>query len=81
MGPRALIFKFKLFHVASAARAGVNCVLYISSQYSTFFIRFLMWPFSSAYPEVRIGDILDEYDYIIVGKYTAAFIGRLSNFR
>ena len=40
-----------------------------------------MWPFSSAYPEVRIGDILDEYDYIIVGKYTAAFIGRLSNFR
>jgi hypothetical protein len=33
-----------------------------------------MWPFTSAYPEVRIGDILDEYDYIIVGKYTTAFI-------
>jgi hypothetical protein len=28
-----------------------------------------MWPFSSAYPEVCIGDILDEYDYIIIGKY------------
>lgn len=36
-----------------------------------------MWPFSSAYPEVRIGDILDEYDYIIIGKYTTAFIESL----
>ena len=35
-----------------------------------------MWPFSSAYPEVRIGDILDEYDYIIIGKYTT-FIKRV----
>jgi hypothetical protein len=38
-----------------------------------------MWPFSSAYPEVRIEDILDEYDYIIVGKYTTAFMST-SNF-
>jgi choline dehydrogenase len=27
-----------------------------------------MWPFSSAYPEVRVSEIQDEYDYIIVGK-------------
>ena len=37
-----------------------------------------MWPFSSAYPEVRIGDILDEYDYIIVGKYTTVFFERFT---
>jgi len=29
-----------------------------------------MWPFSSAYPEVRVSEIQDEYDYIIVGKHT-----------
>ena len=36
-----------------------------------------MWPFSTAYPEVRFVDIRDEYDYIIVGKHTTAFIQRL----
>ena len=36
-----------------------------------------MWPFSIAYPEVRFVDILDEYDYIIVGKHTTSFIQRL----
>lgn len=30
----------------------------------------MMWPFSSAYPEVRVSEIQDEYDYIIVGKHT-----------
>lgn len=33
-----------------------------------------MWPFSNAYPEVRVSDIQDEYDYIIVGGGTAGCV-------
>jgi hypothetical protein len=29
-----------------------------------------MWPFSNAYPEVRVSEIQDEYDYVIVGEHT-----------
>lgn len=28
-----------------------------------------MWPFSNSYPEVQLGSLEGEYDYIIVGEH------------